>query len=428
MTTGRWRPLARPEVGVFLLAVLVRLVPVMLVPHLRAPLTYEYEWIADRILAGEGFRFAHLGLDYLSMRPVFVYLCAAVYWLTGHSHLAMLAVQALLSGGTAVVAFRLGRQLAPPGVAAAAAALVAIEPALVYYDITRIHPLGLHTLLLALVVLVFVHVARAPRPALLLMAGVAVGFGFLERGTPVVFAVIALGLVGYWHRYTTAQALRAVVIVAIGAGIVVAPWAIRNYRVYGTPVLAMTAGPELLWIGNNPNATGTTMTEGGKTMFAAAPADFQADVLSADELTQQQMFSDRFRAFVTEQPGRTATLFLTKLRMFWWFGPQEGREHRAGALSLYRPVYAVWLATAIWGFAIGLRGPHARPFALLLAFLVAVSVTQSLAFVEGRHRLAIVPVLVVASAYGLFDIASRLGYRTAFRSKELASDPRTQGL
>ena len=419
------RPLLRPELCVVALAVVVRLVPVLLVPRLHSPLTYEYEWIADRILAGEGFRFPHLGLDYLSMRPVFVYLCVAVYWLTGHSHAAMLAVQALVSGVTALVAYTLAKQLGGERAAVVAGIATAIEPALVYYDITRIHPVGLHTLLLSLVVLAFVHAAQSPRPRLLLTAGVAVGVAFLERGTPIVFAVVALSLIGYWRRYTALQALRTVALVSAGVVVVVSPWAFRNYGVYGTPVVAMTAGPELLWIGNNPNTTGTTMTEAGQTMLEAAPAHFRAQVLAADELTQQRLFLERFRAFVLENPTRAAALYLKKLRTFWWFGTQEGREHPGWALMVYRPLYGVWLLTATWGFVVGLRSSNARSFVLLLAFLAAVSMAQSLAFVEGRHRVVVVPMLLVAGACAVVRIAARLDRRAWARAQELARDPRT---
>ena len=417
------RVLFRPELAVVAMAIVVRLVPVLLVPRLHTPLTYEYEWIADRILAGDGFRFAHLGLDYLSMRPVFVYVCVAVYWLTGHSQVAMLAVQALVSGATALVVYTLARQLGGVRAAALAGIATAIEPALVYYDITRIHPLGLHTLLLSLVVLVFVRAAQSPSPRLLLAAGIAVGVAFLERGTPIVFAAVALPLIGYWHRYTALQALRAVALVSAGVVVVVSPWAIRNYGVYGTSVLAMTAGPELFWIGNNPNATGTSMTEAGQTMLAAAPADFRGRVLAADELTQQRLFSERVRAFVVENPTRVAALYLEKLGMFWWFGAQEGREHPGWALLVYRPLYGLWLLTAAWGFVVGLRSGNARSFILVLAFLAAVSMTQSLAFVEGRHRLSVVPMLLVAGACGLADIAGRFGHRA--RAQEPARDPCT---
>ena len=414
----------RPEVSIVALAIAVRVIPVLLVPRFHTPLTFEYEGIANGILGGDGFRFSHLGLEYSSMRPVFVYLCALVYWLTGHSHVAMLIVQAVISGATAGVTYTLGLHLGGPRVAALAGLLTAVEPALVYYDVTRIHPVGLHALLLSVVVLVFLLAARSPSARVLLATGLAVGLAFLERGTPAVFAAMGFGLLAYWHRWSLARTWRAGLLVGVGTIAVVAPWTIRNYVVYGRPVLAMTAGPELLWIGNNPHATGTTTTEAGQTMFDAAPADFRAQVLAADEMAQQQLFSEQFRAFVFENPGRVLVLYLKKLRMFWWFGPQEGREHPRWASLMYRPIYAVWLFSAVCGFVVGLRSPRARNFVLFAAFLAAVSMTQSVAFVEGRHRTAVVPVLLVVSAYALVDLASRRRPSTV-PAGELTRDSRT---
>ena len=46
-------------------------------------------------------------------------------------------------------------------------------------------------------------------------------------------------------------------------------------------------------------------------------------------------------------------------------------------------------------------------------FLFAVSAVQSMFFVEGRHRVVIVPILLVALAYGIVDLLRRFS-RTPF--------------
>jgi 4-amino-4-deoxy-L-arabinose transferase-like glycosyltransferase len=400
--------------GAACLALAGKIFVVLSFPVLRAPFTYEYEGIADNILSGRGFLFPHLGLEYLSMRPLFVYVCVAVYWLTAHSHLAMLVVQAAISGLAVLVTFLIARRLAGATVAWVAALLIAIEPALVYYDVTRIHPLGLQTLLLSLVVLAFLRLLSAPSGSTTFLAGLATGMAIYERGTPIVFAPVGLIFAMASHRTRHLPWLRMVMIFVIGAAVVLSPWIVRNYRVYGRFVLVMTADPELLWIGNNPNATGLLVTGSGKPMFDAAPEAFRAQILAGDERSQQQLFWNEFVRFVTSEPGRTLDLFVKKLYYFWWFSPQSGREHPQLLFLLYMPVYAVILFAALWGFGLGLCYKP-REFSLLFLFLLAISAGQSLFFVEGRHRLAVMPVLLVPGAVGLGDLASRVQRLMAVR-------------
>lgn len=393
--------------GIACLAVLLRVGAIAAVPALRSPLTFEHEWIADSVLAGRGFVFPHLDRDYLSMRPAFVYLCVAVYWLTGHSHVAMLLVQALTTGLATFVVFLIGRRVGGFWCAALAAALTAVEPALWYYDVTRIHPESLQVLLFALTVLSILRLSSAPRPGAALLAGICTGAAVYERGTPIVFAPIALAMIGRWQHLSLARWIRVSLFAAAGFALVLAPWVVRNYRVYGRFVLVMTADSELLWIGNNPNATGFLADADGRPMVTVAPREFLLRLRAADELEQQRIFRDEFWQFVSEHPGRVAALFVRKLSYFWWFGSQEGREHPGGLLSFYKPLFAAALLTAAWGFVTGLRRAAQRPLLLLLTFLVVVSMVQSAFFVEGRHRVTTLPILLVVSAYGLLDLAGR---------------------
>ena len=390
-----------------ILAVLVRIAVVVAVPAFHAPLTYEYEDIADNILDGRGFLFPHLGNDYLSMRPLFPYLCAAVYWLSGHSHFAMQVVQALFSGATTVVALRLGHALGGPLVGGLTAVVVALDPALVYYDVSRIHPLSLHALLFAASALAFVRIVEHATLARLIWAGTVVGVASLERGTMAM--LVPLGLLFWkaaagvpWRRWLTAAALVIGVVAATAT-----PWLLRNVVVYGQPVVVMTAGPELLWIGNNPRATGTALGPTGRPMLEEAPAEFRERILAAGELEQQRLFQAAAVRFITEQPGEAASLWVRKFFYAWWFSPSSGREHPGWAMPLYAPYYALIALLAAGGVVLGLQGGPRLTIAMVVSFLVTVSAGQAVFFVEGRHRLVLMPVLLTFAVYGATRLTPR---------------------
>ena len=50
---------------------------------------------------------------------------------------------------------------------------------------------------------------------------------------------------------------------AISMLLCLTPWTIRNYKVHGRIILLKSGMPKELWMGNNPNATGTGYVEGG---------------------------------------------------------------------------------------------------------------------------------------------------------------------
>jgi hypothetical protein len=76
-------------------------------------------------------------------------------------------------------------------------------------------------------------------------------------------------------------------------------------------------------------------------------------------------------------------------------------------------VYELWylpvLALAVWGslFALRSRASRSRSTALLIVVGVGlISATQAVFYVEGRHRLAVEPLLLVLAGVGAAELAS----------------------
>jgi hypothetical protein len=74
---------------------------------------------------------------------------------------------------------------------------------------------------------------------------------------------------------------------------------------------------------------------------------------------------------------------------------------------LYDAWYASMLLLATAGLWWGWRHGAARPaIILIVASLVLVAASQAVFYVEGRHRLAVEPLLLVLSGAGLTRLAS----------------------
>src|SRR5262249_23206559 len=120
--------------------------------------------------------------------------------------------------------------------------------------------------------------------------------------------------------------------------------------------------------------------------------------------------------FVSHQPVDFVVLVVRKFAYFWWLSPQMGLLYPPAWLTAYEFYAVVVYAFAIVGVMAILRegSPEERN---LLGTLPAVSLTlalvQSFAYVEGRHRWGIEPLLLLLTARGLFAAAQALGSRPA---------------
>jgi hypothetical protein len=389
--------------GLFLIGLMPRL---GLVAARAADLEFwEYEALARNIAAGNGYviyRFGHLTLAF-GDGNLYSFLAGDLYTLVGHSPVALAVVQAVLAALAVPVIFAIGERALGAPIAALGAALAALHPGLLAYTL-KLHPLGLDVLLLALVVYWSTrqHWMRAGP----FEAGVTLGLNLMTR--PTFFLAGLAGLSVRWlARRASLRQMVAVVAIAIAIG---TPWVARNWLFVGRPLL-MSTGLEDVWKGNNPESSGSGMLTFGKTVFDAAPDELRERIWHSDELQLNDVFARETVSFIRDQPAQFASLFARKFAYFWWLPEQAGVLYPSGWLAVYQ-VYAVFINTfAVIGAIAILRFDHddaRRLLATLAAVGLTLAVVHGLAYVEGRHRWGIEPLLLLLTARGIFASASAL--------------------
>jgi 4-amino-4-deoxy-L-arabinose transferase-like glycosyltransferase len=412
--------LARPVVVIFVLAVLARHAGQVVLGAFVHPETWEYEAIASNVLAGRGYTYVSQGATYVASvsSPLYVFLIVFVYLLTGHSHAAMLVVQAILGGATAaLIAWLAGRTFSPRA-AWIAGTLAAVHPGLVVYA-AKLHALSLDMLAFTSLVCATVALPMAPGARWLGLVGALFGLAALTRGTVLSLLPVTLVWLSRWRGVRLASRSSAALLG--GALLVCAPWSIHNSVLLGQPVLGSSEATEWLWRGTNPAATGSSWTVDGRLMLDAAPAEFRARVLAANEAERIGIYRDAALRFIQEHPARAMTLYLAKLKAFWWGSASTGILYPSQWVPWYFAWYAATLACAASGCWWALRHREARAVVLLiLLVLLAVSATQSVFYVEGRHRLAIEPLLLVLAGGGLSRLVSVLNVPPAPGSRSTA--------
>ena len=391
----------------FAVALILRLGAAFLLNGLRNPEIFEYDDLARSVLAGTGFVYHHLGVNYHSYAPpLYSWICAALY-MVGLSTTSVLVVQMIVGAGHAVVTGLLAERLGGSRFAGlAAGVLVAVHPGLVVYASAKLHPLPFDALFFTLVLWQCWKLAEHPTWMRALATGLVAGVGALSRATIVVFlpmaAVWAMWAAGHtqWRRVAARW-----MVAGLCAGAVILPWAWRNTTVNGEFVWMVSVDSEVLWRGNNEFATGHSYLGPNRIILDTLTTAERKELYRLpNEMAQSRWFHERAWSFITADPIRFVKLTVSKFFYFWWFGPQTGVLYPPNWLVAYKVYYVPVLVLGVIGVMTIVRSGRSRARAelvLLVLFLLALSSLQSLYYVEARHRWAIEPlVLIVAGAGG----------------------------
>lgn len=388
----------------FLAAFGVRLLCGLVLGSFHHPEVWEFERIANKLLAGQGFVLKHMGAPYYAyVLPVYPLFCAGLYALMGHNQWVVLLLQCLIGAFAAVQVKAIGNLVFQnQRIAACGAWLTAFHPPLILFAV-RLHSLTLDLFALLWTLWAWLRLLRSPRLPESLHAGLASGLALLSRGTATAFLAWAAVVTAWGLRQRPGKMLKVLGVIALVSGAITAPWLVRNAKVlHCFPVLITTDG-QSLWQGNNPQASGSAYLADGRTALDTLPPRLMRRLSNLDELGQRRLFQEEAERFIRENPLHAFKLYLTKLKIFWWAGPQTGLKYPRSYRVTYVTYYAGVLVLAgigLWRWRLRLLNPAGM---LLIGFPISVSLLQSMYYVEGRHRWGVEPVLLLLAAAGLAE-------------------------
>lgn len=237
-------------------------------------------------------------------------------------------------------------------------------------------------------------------------AGATAGVATLIRPSwlpflPLVAALLVAGLPwierlrGGVSRGGGAVGFRVFVSGVMLAGLAasMAPWAMRNARVTGHPVVTtLWAGPSL-YDGLNPQATGESDMQ-----FIENDGIYQR----LSEYEADQYYRAAAREFVRDQPFRAVELALVKLGRYWNPIPNAA-QFGHGAI---RWMFALWsapvFAASVWGWA--RRWRDVRLWVLAAGPILFLGAVHAVFIGSVRYRLPAEYPLLTLAALGLFDL------------------------
>jgi hypothetical protein len=381
----RSNPLPRSLAVWIGIALLLRLAWVLHLPandaHVAAlPDQREYLDLGRNLLHGRGLFFhdVRFNADVFAYRtpgyPIFIAICG------GSIHLIRIA-QALVDTSTVLATYLLARRWLSPQRSILAAAMVALNPLLIYFT-------GLilaETLFTALLVWGIVLISwTGPSPPALLCLACSV----LVRPSALLLpAFLSLLNTTRPRAYHWRQALLAGVVTLF----LLFPWAWRNHARLGAWVWTTTNGGITLHDGFNSAADGSSNQSFVKNM---------PQLQTMGEVERSIYLSGLARQFIQQNPSRTVSLTFDKLLRLWSPIPlsrEYGHDPRYVLIGLLYtlPLFAMTLS--------GLLSDRLPMGAKVLLLIPAIYITLIHAASVGsiRYRMpADVPMAVVAAAAG----------------------------
>ncbi len=277
--------------------------------------TTIYVELARAIREGRQFVVDQSGVPHHALRtpgyPAFIAACQALF---GERLLPVRLVQAALGTLGIYFVYRLvDRAVGDRKAAILAAGLAAVEP----------YGIGLGALILSEGVFIPLMLAglwglsvlwtrrgeAPPRHEAAVAIGMGIGQGaaILVRPSWALMVPILLACWVIGAGRERSRALRNALLVAAAAAVVMAPWWVRNARVFGRFV------PTALWVGASlydglsPTATGAS-----DMVFLGEPG-----VVELDEVAQDAALRRRAVDFALSHPGRAVELAAIKAARFW---------------------------------------------------------------------------------------------------------------
>ena len=419
---------------VFILALALRLIylhglqtnPTFAQPLMDA--AYHDQW-ARRLAAGDW-----LGREVFFRAPLYPYCLGGLYAVFGPNPVAVRVVQFVLGALTCALTCLLGWRVAGRAVGLLAGLGAAAYGPLIYFDGELLLPV-LETLfgtalVLALAGALESSMSQPPVPSAIpngrpvpasrrpwVAAGLLLGLFAITR--PNILAFLPVLVVYLVVRLGLRRAVAPGAALVVATALVIAPVTIRNAVVGHDRVLISSQGGLNLYIGNNPEADGTS------AIVPGTRATWWGGYRDANAIAEREMgrplkpsevsayWTRRTVEFITSEPGGWLRLMGRKAFLFW-YGHELGNNAEEYAATWFSPLLAALMGMiGPLRYPFGLLGPLAlvgmglaaygreRHLTPLILYVLAYSASIIAFFVCARYRIPLVPALLVLAAYGV---------------------------
>jgi len=372
---------------------------------------FEMGRIGRSIALGQGFSNPYGGNTGPSAwePPLYPCLIGGVFKIFGiytyASAWVLLSINSLFASLTTIPVFLIAHRTFGPRVAIWSARALAMNPYVWYWSVHWIWDTTFTPLMLALIFLVSLKMASPKMEHWLawrawILFGALWGVGALANPTMLSF----LPFCGLWiwrQRYKRGlPSLGGIVLSSFVFFLVLSPWLVRNYGVFGRFVFIRDDFGLQFRLGNNKLADGMLIATLQPNLNKPELEKFQRVGEIAYEAECRRQAFDWIRA----HPGRFALISMKRF-FYYWNGVPRPTDSRA-PWDFRSSLFLASSVLAIWGLVFALR--QKRPGAWLFAGLVATYPTvYYFVYPHARYRHPIEPELFILAVFLLSEVRSR---------------------
>ncbi|MCM8822288.1 MAG: glycosyltransferase family 39 protein [Candidatus Omnitrophica bacterium] len=358
-----------------------------------------------KITSGQGF---WVNNPYYSTGPVFYawrppgfpLFLSVVYFFSGHNFLAAKIALAILGSLSCIVVFLLAYEFfSNTKVASLTAFIYAFYPPGIFWT-GYLSPVTLEIFLSLVIVYLFYLGGKGRKLKLFLLSGIVAGCGILTRSLFAVFlpAVFLWLLAVHGFKFS----FKATILTIFACFLIVSPWVIRNYNIFGKPVFTSTEGGVVCYIANNEKSI--YQPSGYWDPTGNINETIIKNVIGLSELEANTYFYKAAFKFIRENPLKYRRLVADRFFRFWkpaphtFSGPGENYDFRHVIIALLTnlPVFIL----AGFGFLFSFRN---LKYYLLIYLVVTLWSLPIILFFKTviRYREPLMPFLIILAVTGI---------------------------
>jgi 4-amino-4-deoxy-L-arabinose transferase-like glycosyltransferase len=341
--------------------------------------------------------------------PIYPYILAGVFKLFGvysaASAWVILAFNSVFGALTSLTLYRIAERMYGPVVARATAWTWAVFPYAIYWSVRVVWETSLTAFLLSLALLLTLRMADEP-PRLRMWMLFGLLWGVIALTNTAVVSMMPFCLLWLLYRLPRPpQQFASAALCVLMAALVVSPWLVRNYQVFGKFIFIRDNLPLEMYEANNDQSEGLWTRNEHPGNNPEAMRRFQ----ELGELNFMAEKGDEVRQFVLEHPGRFLR-FTVERAVYFWMAPPQAAILAGYDLMISR--HTNFLLAAILAFAglwLTIRNRKRGAF-LLACFLLIYPLPYYLVMPFVRYKHPIEPEMIMLIVY-LFWEASKIQIR-----------------
>ncbi|MGE5655702.1 MAG: glycosyltransferase family 39 protein [Actinomycetota bacterium] len=245
----------KPFIWIILLGISLRLLWALAVPVVPLSDSLAYDTFAKNLATGQGYGWDSSSLTaYWPVGTAFIY--SLLYRILGHTYWPIVVLNLILAGAIVGVSMALAAIWFNQKIALLTGLLLALWPSQIQFTTVLASELPFSALMMVALLLWETEAITLRSRAI--GVGVLMAAASYMRPTAMLLPILFL----FFRVLKTKEIFKTVtatLIILLIMAVLIAPWSIRNTKLYGQFVTISTNGGANLWMGNNPNSEGGYM-------------------------------------------------------------------------------------------------------------------------------------------------------------------------